>query len=186
MIIVKSRSNTQSWRVYHTTLGVNQVINLDSTGAAATVGSPPAWSVSSTTFGCKNGQIVDTSYTYVGYAFAAVSGYSSMGSYTGNGSADGPFVYTGFRPRWLLIKSSSNTSDWILLDSSRSSFNVANDLLFPNNSSAEFGDDLYTLIDFTCNGFKVRSGPTYGVNQSGYTFVYAAFAESPFQYARAR
>jgi hypothetical protein len=127
-----------------------------------------------------------TGATIVAYCFAPVAGYSSFGSYTGNGSADGPFVYTGFRPRWVMIKASSSVSygNWVLHDTSRSASNVSDKNLYPNLNNAE--DGTY-LIDCLSNGFKLRSGSFDGTNGSGATYIYAAFAESPiFQYARAR
>jgi hypothetical protein len=118
----------------------------------------------------------------IAYCFAPVVGYSSFGSYTGNGSADGPFVYTGFRPRYFFIKRSDSTGDWRVYDAARSPYNTAgNDLLF-NSSQADA--DVWPF-DIVSNGFKARSSDTR-VNASGATFVYAAFAESPFNYSRAR
>jgi hypothetical protein len=195
MIIVKSRSNAQSWRVYHTTLGVNQVINLDSTGAAATVGSPPAWSVSSTTFGCKNGQIVDSGYTYVGYAFAPVAGYSSFGSYTANASSDGPMVWLGFKPKLILIKAASDAGDmtyasWLMLDTSRDTYNICTASLYANKSQGEGlrgnGTSSGTYLDILSNGFKIRYNGSEVNGVNGQTYIYCAWAESPFNYARAR
>jgi hypothetical protein len=124
--------------------------------------------------------------TYVAYCFAPVVGYSSFGSYTGNGSSDGPFVYTGFRPRWLLIKCSSVAGEsWFVLDSARSAYNVTQDYLVPNSSASE--SSAYNIVDFLSNGFKLKtSAAGSAFNGSGATYVYAAFAESPFNYARAR
>jgi hypothetical protein len=111
------------------------------------------------------------------YCFAPVAGYSSFGSYTGNGSADGPFVYTGFRPRWVLVKNSSATGAWILLDSARDTYNVAGLTLTPDASTAESSND--SRWDFLSNGFKIRN--TYGnQNNNAETYIYAAFAEHPF------
>jgi hypothetical protein len=121
--------------------------------------------------------------TYVAYCFAPVAGYSSFGSYTGNGSADGPFVYTGFRPRWVLVKNSSATGAWILLDSARDTYNVAGLTLTPDASTAESSND--SRWDFLSNGFKIRN--TYGnQNNNAQTYIYAAFAEHPFATSRAR
>jgi hypothetical protein len=183
MFIVKSRSNVQSWRVYHTSLGVNQNISLDGTAAANTVTSPPAWSVSSTTFGCKNGQVVDSSYTYVAYCFAPVVGYSSAFSFTGNGSSDGPFCFLGFRPKLLLIKRSDSTGNWLLVDSVRGVYNLDGTYLYANTSDAEATQS--SGWDLLSNGFKNRN--TYNdSNSSGATYIGFAWAENPFQYARAR
>ena len=124
----------------------------------------------------------ETGQDYVAYCFAPVDGYSSFDSYTGNGSADGPFVYLGFRPAFLLVKMSSNTSNWTILDAKREGYNVDNDPLYPNLTNSEGTTD---LIDITSNGFKVRT--TDGsFNTSSGTYIYAAFAENPFSLARAR
>ena len=122
----------------------------------------------------------------IAYCFAPVAGYSSFGSYTGNGSAtDGPFVYTGMRPRWVLIKASSSVSygNWVLHDTSRSISNVSDKNLYANLSNSE--DGTY-LIDCLSNGFKLRSSSFDGTNGSGATYIYAAFAEHPFSISRAR
>jgi len=123
--------------------------------------------------------------TYVAYCFAPVDGYSSFGSYTGNGSADGPFVYTGFRPRWIMIKKSSAASavGWYMYDTSRDTYNLTKNFLAANSSAAEVaaGDG----IDILSNGFKLRATGT-DINDSSQTFIYAAFAEHPFTTSRAR
>ena len=117
------------------------------------------------------------------YCWAAVPGYSAFGSYTGNGSADGPFVYLGFRPRWVLIKASSTTDDWYLYDSSRSTYNLTNLVLYPDLSQAE-ATGVNAVLDFLSNGFKCRG--TANINTGSITYIYAAFAENPFKYALAR
>ena len=121
--------------------------------------------------------------TYVAYCFAPVAGYSAFGSYTGNGSADGPFVYLGFRPEFVLLKRSSAAgNNWLIYDSARDTYNVVAKDLYPNTSGAEASG---TNMDFLSNGFKIRAaGDTH--NGSGSTYIYAAFAESPFKYSLAR
>jgi hypothetical protein len=118
---------------------------------------------------------------WVAYCFAAISGFSAFGSYTGNASTDGPFIYTGFRPAFVLIKRSSAVESWCLMDSKREGYNVDNDPLFANLTNAEGTQD---LLDLLSNGFKLRSTDT-GVNGSG-TYIYMAFAENPFKNALAR
>ena len=119
------------------------------------------------------------------YCFAPVSGYSSFGSYTGNGSADGPFVYTGFRPRWILAKASSiSGQEWFIHDTARDPSNVAGFRLTAEGSFAENVTN-NNWFDILSNGFKYRTS-NGAANGSGTTYIYAAFAESPFQYARAR
>jgi hypothetical protein len=118
---------------------------------------------------------------YVGYFFAPVSGYSSMSSFVGNGSADGVFQWCGFRPRFILFKVTNTTASWQIKDSSRDTYNVSTSTLYPNLANAEAND---SNIDILSNGFKMRT--TSSENGSGNTIIWAAFAESPFQYARAR
>jgi hypothetical protein len=160
-------------------------INLDSTSGLLTFATIwgaalPTSSVVSMTVGGA----VGANAACVAYCFAPVSGYSSFGSYTGNGSNDGPFIYTGFRPKWVMIKSSSIGGpgyDWCVRDSSRNLYNVTDDVLSPNTSGTGFTAG----VDFLSNGFRLRtSGATE--NASSQIYVWAAFAESPFQYARAR
>jgi hypothetical protein len=186
LIIVKSRSNgTWNWGVYHSSLtGSTPLLVLNGTGAAINIYNAfnPANNTSSV-FGIGNEVTTnESSGTYVAYCFAPVDGYSSFGSYTGNGSADGPFVYTGMRPRYLCIKSTSFSDQWIVFDAARNTSNVVNLHLHPNLSNNEASLD---WLDFTSNGFKIRTNYST-VNQSSGSFIYFAFAESPFQYARAR
>ena len=145
---------------------------------------------SSTVFNLGTGASNNASgATYVGYFFAPVAGYSSFGSYVGNGSAtSGLFVYLGFRPRWVLIKNSDNggaSSDWWLFDSARGSININGTVLYPNTSGAEVSINSIFNMDFLSNGFRLSS-TTNPVNQSAQTHIYAAFAEHPFQSSRAR
>ena len=123
--------------------------------------------------------------SFVAYCFAPVEGYSSFGSYTGNGLADGPFVYTGFSPKFLLVKVSSGTNDnWFIQDTSRSPSNVSVNTLSPDNSNAE-SSGTFNSVDILSNGFKLRDS-NQNFNGSTYTYIYAAFAENPFRTARAR
>jgi hypothetical protein len=115
-------------------------------------------------------------------AFAPVAGYSSFGSYTGNGSTDGPFVYTGFRSRWVMVKRTDAAYGWYMYDTARDTYNIAGEVLLANASDAEVSD---SDLDILSNGFKPRRSSN-AFNASGGTFIYIAFAESPFAYARAR
>ena len=184
-IISKSRSNSSEWSCYHQSLGNAQSIILNTTAAA---GSSSTWNSTSPTSTVVtlgvSGSTNFSGYTHVMYCFAPVVGYSSFGSYTGNGSTDGPFVYTGFRPRFILVKRTDGVIQWTILDTARSPSNVADQRLFPNLSQAETvnGDGNTDLLS---NGFKPRTVDS-AFNASGGTYIYAAFAESPFQYARAR
>ena len=118
------------------------------------------------------------------YCFAAIPGFSAFGSYTGNGAADGPFVYCGFRPRFVMFKMTSSTSHWVIVDTSCSPYNVTTVGLEPDSSGAETtGIGQY---DFLSNGFKCRNSVANEANVSGGTYIYAAFAENPFNYSLAR
>jgi hypothetical protein len=169
--------------VLGTALGANQYLWLESTNAAGT--DTNIFGASSTTLTLQNFSNYNANGgTYVCYAFSPVSGYSSFGSYTGNGSADGPFVYTGFRPAFVLMKRSDATSDWWILDNKRSAaYNVVDGFLYPNGSG---GEAVAAALDILSNGFKMRRTSPTDVNANGGTYIYAAFAEHPFQYARAR
>jgi len=156
-------------------------MNLNSTAAAY---SPAFWNSTAPTSsvftyegtGATNGD------NMIAYCFANTEGYLKAGSYTGNGSSDGPFVYTGFRPAWVMIKNSSGTGGWEIHDNKRLGYNPADETLDANTSAAEAtGNDL----DILSNGFKVRN--IYGTsNTNGNTYIYLAFAENPFKYANAR
>jgi hypothetical protein len=183
MIIVKDRTQASTWWVYNSNLGNTKYLELNATAAAGT--SSAAWnntSPTSTVFSVGT-NTSESAKNYVAYCFAPVAGYSAFGSYTGNGSADGPFVYTGFRPRYVLIKSSSNVEEWHVHDTARDTYNLAIADLYPNSSSAEVTNS--NQLDILSNGFKCRSSNS-GTNGSGYTFIYAAFAENPFKYSLAR
>jgi hypothetical protein len=185
MIFYKRRSATEAWIVYHNSLTLSQNLVLNTTGAVASNGSL-YWNTTaptSTVFSLGTDSAVNTNTsTYVAYCFAPVAGYSSGFSYTGNGSADGVFQYLGFRPRLILLKCSSTTGNWTLVDTARLGYNVDNNPLFPNLSNAEGTTD---LLDITSNGFKLRTTDA-SVNSSGATYVGFAWAESPFNYSRAR
>jgi len=184
MVIVKQRASSGSWGVYHISVGNGSRLLLDST-AASVVASSYWNNTSPTSTVVTIGSGFATAGTMVAYCFAPVAGYSAFGSYTGNGSADGPFVYTGFRPRFILIKGSSFVSNWFIQDSSRNGYNVNSGVaLRPNLSNVEDGTTTYNL-DILSNGFKLRSSATDS-NTNGATFIWAAFAENPFKYANAR
>jgi len=191
MIIVKSRSTPSSsyaarWSTYHVSLGNTKVIRLESTEAAATASYWNNTTPTSTVFSV-DGDIYGANVsgvTYVAYVFAEVAGYSKFGSYTGNGSSDGPFVYCGFRPAFVLFKRTDATSDWWMYDTKRSPSNVIDIILWPNYSDAE-GTFSSIAIDILSNGFKPRSdNGTF--NGSGGTYIFMAFAESPQKFSLAR
>jgi hypothetical protein len=189
LVIVKSRSLADGdWVVTHSALAnqSDNYLRLNTTNATQTASG--IWSKASTTFGFP------TSYdgtnksgeTFVAYCFAPVAGYSAMGSYVGNGSSDGPMVYTGFRIKWLLLKNTTSSGDmWFLLDSSRDPENPNTLLLQPNTSDQELDNATNYSTDLLSNGFKLRSSTSRN-NSSGNTFIYIAFAENPLKTARAR
>jgi hypothetical protein len=121
---------------------------------------------------------------FIAYLWAEVAGFSRFGSYKGNGSADGPFVYCGFKPRYVMVKRTDTTTDWQIIDSARDTYNVAGNLLEPNQAYSETGTGTYN-VDFVSNGFKLRH-VSATLNASGGTYIFAAFAEAPFKYATAR
>jgi hypothetical protein len=185
MIIMKARTSNpgaNDWFVYHKTLGNTKYLMLNSTAAEGTYTVWNNTSPTSTVFSIGSG--IGTP-DWVAYAFAPVDGYSSFGSYTGNGSADGPFVYTGHKPRWLMIKCSSigdAYQHWHIFDTARSGYNVTSAVLQANTSTSEGS---FAVIDLLSNGFKIKYTDSF-FNQSGSTWIFASFAENPFQYARAR
>jgi hypothetical protein len=131
-----------------------------------------------------SGNVNGNTGNYVAYCFAEVAGFSKFGSYVGNGSSDGPFAYCGFRPRFIMVKNASASASWLMYDTARSTYNVDSLAFAADLSLAELNSsDWY--MDILSNGFKFRT--SYGqVNNSGNTFIFMAFAESPFNYSRAR
>ena len=191
--IFKQRSVSGNWIVVHKSIPYpwnNYSLRLNTTdavnGTQGTFGNVAPTSSVITLWASSGTPTTNANTeTYVAYCFAPVAGYSAFGSYTGNGSADGPFVYTGFRPRWILLKSSTQGVSWIIYDTARNTYNLVNSTLSPNLSSAESAPGVSGGIDILSNGFKLRSSDQW-LNFNAATYIYAAFAESPFQYARAR
>jgi hypothetical protein len=187
LIICKRRNSAQSWSVGSTAIGnftTSNVYSLDSTGAPATTwadewGANPTSTVFTT--GYSNRTNISGG-TFIAYCFHSVEGFSKHGTYVGNANANGPFVFTGFRPAFVLLKVSSAVNNWFIYDNIREGYNQDNDTLSPNLTSVE--DTSYKL-DLVSNGFKIR-GSNNAHNQSGQTFIYLAFAEAPFKYANAR
>jgi len=191
MIIVKNRSTVDGWVVYNVNVGNTYYLGLNGSGQAAqTVPTSVAWNnttPTSTVFsvGGWTSTSGNSGNLLVAYCFAAIPGYSAFGSYTGNGSTDGPFCYTGFRPRFLMIKRTDSADDWIMIDSSRSTYNVAILTLYANGNYAEDSNVTNRAEDLLSNGFKIRSSPSY-LNASGGSYIYMAFAECPTKFANAR
>jgi len=176
-IFVKSDSDNYNWTVYYGDATDYLVLN----ASDATTDSNEVWNdtaPSSTVFtvGNRNSTNQNTA-TFVAYCFAEKTGFSKFGSYEGNGSTDGPFVYTGFKPAFVMIKVTNGTDNWFIFDNRRSTSggNVVDDYLYPNLSNAEGGTD---ILDFLSNGFKLRT--TDGGQNGSSNYIYMAFAESPF------
>jgi hypothetical protein len=177
MIIVKNRSSAQHWQVYHISTGNTKSSQLSGTGASDTAST--YWndtSPTSTVFSVGTGTPTNGSgNSIIAYCFAEKQGYSKFGSYTGNGDADGTFVYTGFKPAFIIVKSATEARNWRLWDNKRSTYNLTDKILYPDLSNAEATGD--SEIDMLSNGFKLRKTSD---NTSGETYIYMAFAENPF------
>jgi hypothetical protein len=178
---IKNRSTTTDWLVYTTLIdGTADFLKLNTTAAKADLSSNVA---TSTLYYLDNGSDMNgNGNNMVAYFFAPVVGYSSFGSFNPTGTSDSSFVYCGFRPRLLLVKQTTNTSNWIVWDTSRDSYNYASKELYPNLSDAEVVNSSTYSLDVVSNGFKMRNP---GMS-SGSTWIYCAWAEVPFNYARAR
>ena len=190
MIITKSRSDAGGWAVYHISTGASYYLLLNGTGPAAleyTLWNNTA--PTSTTFSIgTSGAANASAATYVAYCFAPVAGYSAFGSYIGNGNASGPFVHLGFRPAFLLIRSTGNLAgyQWFVFDNKRDPYNLTQNPLGAGISTAEpISASGYRELDMLSNGFKIRADGDQ-INYSTQEYIYMAFAENPFKYSLAR
>ena len=176
---VKNRDDSgENHTIWHQDIPNTNALFLNSTDASASYttrwnSTTPTSSVF--TVGTSNG-VNGSGKNYIAYCFAEKKGYSKFGSYTGNGSTDGTFVYTGFRPAWVMTKVTSTTQSWNIMDNKRPGFNDTNKRLFADLSNAEYSD---STIDLLSNGFKFRTADS-GLNSSGASYIYMAFAENPF------
>ena len=192
MIIVKNRdSGAIGGAVYHASLGATKYLQLfqTTTGNASETTDNTAWNGGSPTFSSSVFSVgalnrTNSAQQMVAYCFSEIAGYSKFGSYIGNNALDGPFIYCGFIPRFILFKNSNASTDWTIFDTSRDTFNLSTKYLIPNTSGQETSGSSVQL-DVLSNGFKVR-GTWAGMNTSGNTIIFAAFAESPFSYSLAR
>jgi len=180
MIINKCRTATQNWATYHSSLGGTKALFLDGDDAeTSSVSYFNNTNPTSSVFSVGNsGDTNKSSQTHISYCFAEKKGFSKFKSYVGNGNADGTFIYTGFKPAFVIFKRTSGTQDWGLFDNKRSNYNPVDELIYPNYSLAESGDNA-NKFDFVSNGFKLRASGQQ-MNQSGDTYIYMAFAENPF------
>jgi hypothetical protein len=184
-IVVKRRDASSQWNVYHSSIGATGRLYLDATDATNTSSAP--WNNTAPTSSVFTvGTASDTNAsasTIVAYCWTPIAGFSAFGSYTGNGSADGPFVYTGFRPRWVMFKRTDSTSSWTIWDTAMNTYNVVGNGLYADLSNAESTGN--SAFDYLSNGFKVRNSFA-NINSSGGTYIYMAFAENPFKNSLAR
>jgi len=178
MIIVKDRSAVKNWTVYHIGVGNDKDILLDVTNAENT---STAWNNTTPTSSVFSigtlGNVNTSSNNYIAYCFAEKKGFSKFGSYTGNDNADGPFIYTGFKPAFTILKRTDSADNWLMQDNKRKNpFNVVDTQLFPDLNNAESSSS--AILDYCSNGFKIRK--TGGnINASGGSYIYMAFAEQP-------
>ena len=181
MGIFKNRSASSThWRVWQQNLDNDKILELSDTTAAHTPGTADfnISNNSSTVWGLStNSQSNGSGNSMIAYIFAEKKGYSKFGSYTGNGNADGTFIYTGFKPAWVMFKRTSGTAPWNIFDNKRADLNVIQKGLLPNSSNAEFTGT--NRCDFLSNGIKLR-GSAVAPNVSGESYIYMAFAENPF------
>jgi hypothetical protein len=178
-IAFKRLDTTGNWVNYHKSIGATKYLRFDGTQAEITASDEfNDTEPTSTVFTVETDGAVNASGTnnIIAYCFAEKQGFSKFGKYTGNGSADGTFVYTGFKPAFVMVKRTDNSGNWWIHDSGRNTYNVVNKYLFADSSSAEGTDD---NMDFLSNGFKLRVA-TYQPNTSGGTWIYLAIAEQPF------
>ena len=174
VVLVKPRNDAQSWCMYHEGVGNTKVTYLDITSGS---GGSSVWndtSPTSSVFTVNDNQVNKSSTNYIAYCFKEIKGYSKFGTYTGNNNADGTFVYTGFKPAWVMTKITSASDGWMLFDNKRNPHNVMDKYITADGLG---GDSTRDSIDFVSNGFKLRVANADCNNGS---YIYLAFAESPF------
>jgi len=180
VILIRNRTRVESWRLNHQSINNGTgMIRLNSTDAYNTTGTTLMnVAPTSSVFNVSTDWSVNGNYPFVAYCFAEKQGYNKFGSYVGNGSADGPFVYTGFKPAFLIMKeTSSSGGNWVMFDNKRDTHNVTKHRMFPNLANGD--NTTRNYIDLLSNGFKLRDTDV-DHNQSGQTMIYMAFAENPF------
>jgi hypothetical protein len=178
LIIVKPRAVVADWYVYGSSYSNTQYLKLNTTDALITDAN--LWnSTTATSSVFTLGSSWGSGNTLVAYCWTPIAGYSAFGSLTGNGSADGVFVYLGFKPRFILYKRTDSTSDWRIWDTARTPYNAMSSILYPNVSDAEFTASSQDF-DALSNGFKIRNSSA-AMNASGGTYIYAAFSSNPFK-----
>ena len=178
MLIKRTDSNSNgNWIVYHKNVGATKFLTLNDTSAETTASTRFADTEPTSSVATVGSELLSGG-TYIAYCFTPVRGFSSMGSYVGNGNASGPFIYTnGMKPAFVMIKNSSATESWYILDTKRPGYNTNNYYLLPNTSGAE-GTSTSLATSLLSNGFKIENSDT-SMNTSGQTYIYMAFAEEP-------
>ena len=175
LYVIKNTSSTGGWQMYVRDLGANKYIELNATSAAGT--STSFWdntNPTSSVFTMQSGYVITGSSNFVAYCFKSIVGFSKFSTYTGNGSAAGPIVNTGFEPAFVMVKTASGNNGWAILDNKRNTTNIRNLVLFANSDEAEYTASGGGGIDFLSNGFQVNSTENY-LNANGETFIYIAF-----------
>ena len=184
MVITKSREGTSNWWSWHKGLtggnsNTSYIIALERISVEASYSNAWGAGMTSSVFGMQSGNTAVASKDYVAYCFAEKQGFSKFGTYVGNGNANGPFVYTGFKPAFVMLKNRGATTNWYMWDNKRNPHNFVNNGLNPNTSNTTQGA-AYESLDFLSNGFKIRAYVDGTWNGSANTYIYMAFAENPF------
>ena len=179
VFISKSMAGAHSWGVYHKSIGIGSTTLLNSSGASdADATYYGGTSPTSTIMGLGTANAANASGNMIGYAFAEKQGYSKFKSYIGNNNVNGPLVYTGFKPAWVMLKSSGENG-WSIYDNKRSPFNLCQNTLLANTTGVEQTSGGNGAIDILSNGFKIKNTDA-GINSDGVEYIYMAFAENPF------
>ena len=180
IIVKRLDSATTNFQVYHSSMGAEKYIQLNTTSGQSD--SDVLWNDTAPTnqvFSLGNYSHVNYNGSpHIAYCFAEKTGYSKFDSYTGNGSTDGPFIYTGFKPAWGMFKRTNSTGNWVMMDNKRDPFNEMQRHLFANTNAAENLNTTYNDFDFLSNGVKIREDNN-DINGSGSTYIYMLFAEAP-------
>ena len=182
MIIFKGRNTTSNWPVYVDPQGDGSLQFPELNSHTGNVGNSPfTWDTTKFTFSSGSSYSNTSGTNYMAYAFRSIQGYSKIGSYIANANANGTFVWTGFKPAWVLRKCTSRNEPWMLMDNKRDPINQLGTILDPSSSAGDSTVFPDYAIDFLSNGFKMRSGNTsYGNHTAGVVYIYMAFAENPF------
>ncbi len=178
LIIIKQYDGTRNWIVYHKSLGNTKYLELNTNEPKYTAGN--VWNSTTPTssvFTLGDNSVVNASSNYIAYCFAEKQGYSKFGSYTGNGETDGAFVYTGFKPAFVIFKRHDDAVNWSMVDNKRDTYNPTNKRLFPDLSNSE-NTSLDPFIDMLSNGFKLKTSST-AFNGGNSPYIFIAFAEAP-------